>query len=92
MDDKKMLAAMEQFILQRINDHGADESEELGNAYAAFKESAEKLFRTMNDSQKKLYCDCENAYALLDGETLQFYYRAGFSDAVLFLTEWRNRK
>ncbi len=89
MQDAKMHEAMEQFILQRLNDHGSNESPVLTDAYAQFEETAHALLATLNDSQRKRYQGCVDAYSLVDGEALQFYYRAGFSDAVLFFTEWR---
>ena len=48
------------------------------------------LKRSLSDQQEILYRECENAYALVDGETMQCYYRAGFADAVLFLMGWRD--
>lgn len=34
----------------------------------------------------------EDAYALLDGEAINTYYRAGFSDALTFLLTWKNSR
>lgn len=85
-----MQKEMEQFILQRINDCGKRESEGLQDAYNRFKACTEKLKNSLNPEQEKLYLECENAYALVDGETMQCYYRAGFSDAVMFLMGWRD--
>ena len=53
--------------------------------------NTEKLKLSLSDQQKTLYRECENAYALVDGETMQCYYRAGFADAVVFLIGWRDR-
>ena len=81
MPSKEMQVAVEQFILQRINACGSHESQGLQTA---------KLNQSLSDQQKSLYRECENAYALVDGETMQCYYRAGFADAVLFLMGWRD--
>ena len=84
MPNKEMRAAVEEFILQRINDWGSDESQGLQTAIEQWKLSTENLKRSLSDQQKILYRECENAYVLVDGETMQCYYRAGFADAVLF--------
>ena len=90
MLNKEMRTAVEEFILQRINTCGAHESPGLQTAREQFKICIEKLNQTLSDQQNSLYRECENAYALVDGETMQCYYRAGFADAVLFLLGWRD--
>lgn len=49
-----------------------------------------RQWQSLRNQRKSLYRECENAYALVDGETMQCYYRAGFADAVLFLLGWRD--
>ena len=73
------------FVLGRLNLHGKSEPTELQDAYLKFKSCMDNLRKTLSDEQKKLLNRCENAYALLDGETVDHYYRTGFSDAVIFL-------
>ena len=90
MPSKEMRAAVEEFILQRINACGAGESEGLQSAREQLKLCTEKLNQALSEEQKSLYRACENAYALVDGETMQCYYRAGFADAVFFLMSWRD--
>ena len=80
------------FVLERINSHGKSEPKELQDAYLKFKSCMDNLRATLSEDQKKLLNKCENAYALLDGETIDHYYRTGFSDAVIFLDGWRNGK
>ena len=89
MDDK-LKSAIEQFILQRVNDCGAKGSESLQGAYQHFMSCAKELKSTLTPEQKKLFLNLENAYIIVDGETQQCYYRAGFSDAVMFLMSWRD--
>ena len=91
MPNKKMDEAVEEFILRRINDWGSDESQGLQAAIEQWRLNTEKLKMSLSDQQKTLYRECENAYALVDGETMQCYYRAGFADAVVFLTGRRDR-
>ena len=91
MPNKKMDEAVEEFILRRINDWGSDESQVLQAAIEQWRLNTEKLKMSLSGQQKTLYRECENAYALVDGETMQCYYRAGFADAVLFLMGWRDR-
>ena len=80
------------FVLGRLNLHGKSEPTELQDAYLKFKSCMDNLRKTLSDEQKKLLNRCENAYALLDGETVDHYYRMGFSDAVIFLDGWKNGK
>ena len=90
MLNKEMRTAVEEFILQRINTCGAHESPGLQTAREQFKLCIEKLNQTLSDQQNSLYRECENTYALVDGEAMQCYYRAGFADAVVFLLGWRD--
>lgn len=90
MPNKKMDEAVEEFILRRINDWGSDEPQGLQATIEQWRLNTAKLKLSLSDQQKTLYRECENAYALVDGETMQCYYRAGFADAVLFLMGWRD--
>lgn len=89
MDDK-LKAAVEQFILQRVNDCGDKGSESLQGAYQDFMSCAEELKSTLTPEQSKLFLDFENAYGVVEGETQQCYYRTGFYDAVMFLMSWKD--
>lgn len=89
--DEKMNAAMEEFISRRINDHGRDEPEALSEEYERFTASIEALKAAVLEERRSLFNDLVNSYSLLEGETMRYYYRAGFADAVSFLTGWRDR-
>ncbi len=84
-----MQDAMEEFILRRINFCGSHETDALQEAYAELEYCVEKLRTSLSTKQKALIIECENAHGLVEGEVRQCYYRAGFSDAVLFLLGWR---
>ena len=90
MQEKTMRAAVENFILQRINACGSEESQELQVAREELEICAEKLNQALSSQQKTLYRQFDNALAVMNGETTQCYYRAGFADAVLFLLGWRD--
>lgn len=92
MHDEKLQKAIDQFVLERINACGQMEDQTVADAYALFSEKVNELKQSLSSSQKTLFIDCENAFALLDGEIMQCYYRAGFSDAVDFLLEWRDKE
>ena len=98
MDKNNQYAALEELILERINTHHLTEPESVADAYSQFAASTETLRNTLNIEQKLIYNTCEDAYLLLEGETINFYYRAGFSDAIRFLfgwtdsTQWRDGK
>ena len=53
-----------------------------------FVDVVDAVVNTLNSEQRLIYNTCEDAYLLLDGETINFYYRAGFSDAIRFLFGW----
>ena len=90
MPNEQLTNAIEQFILQRINDCGSHKNESVQEAYQEFSACTKKLKEHLTPLQRPLFIDCENAYAVVDGETMHCYYRAGFSDAVLFLLGWRD--
>lgn len=92
MHDEKLQKAIDQFVLERINACGQMENQAVADAYALFSEKVSELKQALSSSQKNLFIDCENAFALLDGEIMQCYYRTGFSDAVVFLLEWRDKE
>lgn len=83
-----MEKAIDDFIVSRINYHGSNESECLKEAYLSFSDAVQKLRNTLTPEQEILFRKCENAYCVLDGETINFYYQAGFSDAICFLKSW----
>ena len=98
MDKNNLYDALEELILERINAHHHTEPEAVSMAYSQFAARSEVLRNTLNSEQRLIYNTCEDAYLLLDGETINFYYRAGFSDAIRFLfgwtdsTQWRDGK
>lgn len=89
MNDASMRQAMESFIDQRLNHHGRKESQSLQNAWSDFNIKRDALEGALSHEHRKLLTACENALMILDGETRDYFYRAGFSDAVFFLLEWR---
>ena len=88
MDKNNLYDALEELILERINAHHLTEPESVTDAYSQFARRTEALRNTLNDKQRLIYNTCEDAYLLLDGETINYYYRAGFSDAIRFLFGW----
>ena len=80
-----MKEASEEFISQRINWHGQNETEAVNGAYMELRTLVEKLSKTLTKEQRLLLRACEDAYRIADGETGRFYYKAGFSDAINFL-------
>ena len=80
--------AMEEFVTQRINWHGGNETEAVSGAFIAFRSCVEHLRETLSEEQLLLLRDCENAYSLSTGESERFYYKAGVGDAVRFLRQF----
>lgn len=92
MNDASMRQEMESFIDQRLNDHGRKESLSVQNAWSDFNIKRDALEGTLSHEQRKLLTACENALMVVDGETRDYFYRAGFSDAVFFLLKWKETK
>ena len=87
MQDERLTLAMDAFVTQRINDFGAMENENLHQAYEEFWAVVQQLQGILD---RDTFIDFENAQSLLDGETMNCYYRAGFGDGVQFLMNWRD--
>lgn len=92
MCDETLREAIDTFILERINNCGSRTNPALRDAYTSYADKVKKLKETLSSEQQSLFIDCENPFALVDGETMNCYYRAGFSDAVLFLLGWRDQE
>ena len=91
MTDEEMRKAIDEFVLKRVNRCSVHESESVEEAYDYLYESVESLRDNLNPDQEELLSDCEDAYSIMEGEIMNCYYRAGFSDAVKFLLSWGNR-
>lgn len=78
MQEERLKKAIDEFILQRINDCGFENNTKLETEYENFNKVLEIL--TEEEANK-----IENAYSKVLGETMDCYYRAGFYDAIKFL-------
>ena len=87
--DEKLQAAMDNFLQQRMTDCAMRDNESLQNAYQHFEDCLSNLKKSLSPEQAAALVALENAFSLVDGETQNCYYRAGFSDAVVFLFGWR---
>lgn len=92
MNQETMRAAVDAFVLERINDCGSRKNDSLAEAFSQLSMCVDRLRGSLSKEQIALLIDCENAYSLVDGETINCFYRAGFSDAVLFWLGWRDEK
>ena len=92
MKNEKLQDAVEEFIIQRINDCGGHETSALQDAWEKLDTKCQTFKDALSPELDDLLIDCENALMLVSGETMNCYYRAGFSDAVSFLFGWRDRK
>lgn len=80
--EESLEEAAEQLILERINVHGANHSEAVDCAYGEFDSAFAQLKTTFTPEQEQLFISCENAISSVTGEIMNYYYRAGFADAV----------
>ncbi len=62
--------ALEELILERINAHHLDEPESVGQAYVRLTEVTDKLRETFTEGQRRIFTECENAYGVYEGETI----------------------
>ena len=86
--DKNFEQAKEEFIGQRINYYGQNETDAVNDAFMTLRANVDRLCETLTGDQIRLLRACEDAYRLSDGETGNFYYRAGFGDAIRFIMSW----
>lgn len=90
MNDAKLRQAMDDFIDQRLNDYGRSEPQSVQDAWSELKSGWGTLRGMLSPEHTNLLNACENALMIMDGETRDYFYRAGFSDAVFFLLKWRD--
>lgn len=88
--NEKLQAAIDDFITQRTNDHGADAPDAVGEAITDVSLIEKKLIATLSPEQEKLWNELEDALSLQTGEENNYYYRAGFSDAIQFIINQQN--
>lgn len=80
--DEKLLEAIEDFIICRLDDHGANAPEAVQEAISQTAECMNKLEESLNDGQKQLFRELEEALSVQVGEEMHYYYRAGMNDAL----------
>ena len=86
--DENLCRVTAEFITERVNYHGQQEPGNIGAAAEKLYATVEKLRQTLTDEQILTLRDCENFFAEVDGETMRYYFKAGFGDAVRFLLDW----
>ena len=87
--DSHLCMATAEFVAERINYHSENETERLDEAYNSFYAATIQLQETLSKEQSEIFRDCEATYSELDGETMHFYYEAGFGDAIRFIIGWK---
>ena len=92
MMDRSLQKALDDFVLERVNSCSVKESKGVEDAYDALYKSAECLRDKLSPEQERLLTACENAFSLYEGEIMNCYYRAGFSDAVVFLFHFSEQR
>ena len=86
--DENLYRVTAEFITERVNYHGQQEPGNIGEATEKLCAAVEKLRRALTDEQILTLRDCENLFAEVDGETMRYYFKAGFGDAIRFLLDW----
>lgn len=89
MKNEGIKKAIDEFILTRVNHIERFDSTVVDKALEKLTADVESLKQTFSDEQLKSFRGCENSFDMLIGEIKTCYYRAGFSDGVDFLFNWR---
>jgi len=89
---KNLYECTAEFITDMVNYHGANEPGPIQTALTKMQVSVDRLTDTMTTEQKEVLKDVENDYSLVDGETMRYYYKAGFGDAIRFLVDWGKQR
>jgi hypothetical protein len=89
--DNGMKKVTEEFITERVNHYGKNETEAANSAFIELRDCANRLREALTAEQERLLRLCENAYTVAEGETQRFFYTAGFSDAIRFMSDWMER-
>jgi hypothetical protein len=80
-----LLRAIEEFITNRMDDHGTEAPGEIADAITNAGHCQDKLRESLSREQEKLFWEMEDALSLQTGEETRYYYLAGFCDAVRIL-------
>jgi hypothetical protein len=91
MANEKLEKAINSFVLERMNDVGMDQPEELGRAFADFEKAATALKERLPSELTPLFRECENAFSIFDAAVQETFYRAGFADALEILRMRREK-
>ena len=83
--EETLSEAIEQIVVDRINVHGANDSDAVQNAYSELDRAMSQLKTTVTPEQAGLLIRLENAISTVMGETMNYYYRVGFADASALL-------
>ena len=86
--DVYMRKATADFINERVNHYGKNETDSVRNAFLELQDYAEQLQATLTKEQLRLFRAVENAYRVADGESIRFYWKGGFGDAIQLLIGW----
>jgi len=86
--DMYMKKATDDFITSRVNYYGKNETKAVSGSFMGLCDCAERLKATLTAEQISLFHAMENAYRLENGESIRFYWKSGFADALQFLMGW----
>lgn len=83
--EETLSEAIEQIVVDRINVHGANESDAVQNAYSELDSAMSQLKEAVTPEQARLLIRLDNSISTAMGETMNYYYRVGFADASTLL-------
>lgn len=85
MANMSMKEAMDQFVTHRIEKCEQEGSSDLAEALMLLRDCEQYLRNALNETQMTQFVDYKNAYAQVEKELKDCYYRNGFSDALTFV-------
>jgi len=86
--DEHLKMLTEEFVTERIAEHGETAPAEQTVAGGDLDTSYKILYSTLSEEQKRLLITVEKAQQFVSVQTERHFYRAGFTDAVKFLTQF----
>lgn len=87
--DENLKQAKAEFVTERINYHGMNENQAVSDAVQHLRAAFDEIRTALPDEYIPKLRACENAYSSMEGELIRFYYTGGFSDAIDFLSTWK---
>lgn len=88
MDEQKLARAMEAFIRRQISDCENKEPDELRRALRDCGDCRKMINDLLGEDNQHICKELDNSMEHAGEQIRNFYYRSGFSDALVFIRDW----